>query len=39
MSNLQSHATVKIELDRLTREFFQSVSFTPGNAPEMYARL
>ena len=34
MSNLQSQATVKIELDRLTREFFQSVSFKPGNAPD-----
>lgn len=34
MSNLQSRATVKSELDRLTLEFFRSVSFTVGNVPD-----
>ncbi len=34
MSNLQSRAAIKTELDRLAQEFFQSVSFTPGNAPD-----
>ena len=34
MSDLQSRTDVKSELDRLTREFFRSVSFTPGTAPD-----
>ncbi len=34
MNNVQSHTTVKNELDRLTQEFFQSVSFTPGSTPD-----
>lgn len=34
MSNLQSQASAKSELNRLALEFFQSVSFTPGNAPD-----
>jgi hypothetical protein len=34
MNNPQSRTTVKSELDRLTLEFFQSVSFTPGSAPD-----
>lgn len=34
MSNVQNRTEVKSELDRLTREFFCSVSFTPGNAPD-----
>ena len=38
MSNPQSRAAVKSELDRLTQEFFRSVSFTPGNAPD-YQRI
>jgi hypothetical protein len=38
MSNLQSRAAVKGELDRLALEFFRSVSFTPGNAPD-YQRI
>lgn len=33
MSKLQSDPSVKSELDRLTAEFFQSVSFEPGNTP------
>jgi len=33
MSNLQSDLSVKSELDRLTTEFFESVSFEPGNTP------
>jgi hypothetical protein len=34
MRNLQNRAAVKNELDRLALEFFRSVSFTPGNAPD-----
>lgn len=34
MTKLQSRGEVKRELDRLTQEFFRSVSFTPGSAPD-----
>ena len=34
MSNPQDRATVKSELDRLTQEFFQSVSFEAGDTPD-----
>ena len=34
MNNLQSRANVKSELDRLTLDFFRSVTFTPGSAPD-----
>jgi hypothetical protein len=34
MSELQIRATVKSELDRLTLEFFRSVSFTAGGVPD-----
>lgn len=34
MSNLQSPAAVKGEVDRLTNEFFQSVSFEAGGSPD-----
>jgi hypothetical protein len=34
MSNPQSRAAVKSELDRLTQEFFRSVSFASGSAPD-----
>ena len=34
MSNLQSHVAVKSELDRLTQEFFRSVSFASGSTPD-----
>ena len=33
MSNLQGESNVKSELDRLTRAFFESVSFEPGDTP------
>ncbi len=33
MSSLQSDSSVKGELDRLTAEFFESVSFESGNTP------
>jgi hypothetical protein len=33
MTNAQSHLAVKIELDRLTDEFFRAVSFEAGEAP------
>jgi hypothetical protein len=33
MSNLQSDSSVRSELDRLISEFFESVSFEPGNTP------
>jgi len=34
MSNPQSRAAVKSELDRLTQEFFRSVSFASGSSPD-----
>ena len=34
MNDMQSRATVKSELDRLTKEFFRSVSFEPGGTPD-----
>ena len=34
MSELQSRAAVKSEIDRLTLAFFRSVSFTAGNVPD-----
>ncbi|MCU0964909.1 MAG: hypothetical protein MUF08_07585 [Burkholderiaceae bacterium] len=34
MNNLQSRANVKSELDRLTMDFFRSVTLTPGSAPD-----
>jgi hypothetical protein len=33
MSNMQGRTAVHSELDRLTLEFFQSVSFSPGSKP------
>lgn len=34
MSNLHGESSVKSELDRLTMEFFESVSFEPGDTPD-----